>query len=131
MKAESKITTFTKALADLYSLPPVAPKLLEELLKSVDRDGDIHLSKWRKESIAKSLDSSLSTVNNALQVFKKHKIILPIAVSVFELNPEIFGDGFNNLYSGSWKSVKSISIDVRIERLGIKPKANLVLVGAV
>ena len=131
MKTYNKILIFTKALADLYSLPPIAPKLLEELLKSVDRDGDIHLSKWRKEYIAQNIDSTLSTVNNALQVFKSHKIIVPKAVSVFELNPEIFGAVFNNLYDGSWRSVKSINIDVSIGRAGFKPKANVVVAGAV
>lgn len=103
--SEIKLNNYLEMISRIYKLPTYSPALLRELLKYVDADGIITLSKWRKQNIAKEVGINVYTVNNALQVYKRTGIVNWEAVSVFTLNSNLFGKEFHGSYDGEFKKL--------------------------
>lgn len=120
---EIKLNNYLEMVSRIYKLPTYSPALLRELLKYVDADGIITLSKLRKQNIAKEVGINVYTINNALQVYKRTGIVNWEAVSVFTLNGNIFGKEFHGAYDGEFKKLNlRLVIEFPDSVLGVQSK---------
>jgi hypothetical protein len=80
----------------IYELPNNS--ILYEIMKRMDYDGLINLSKYAKDMICEKLDLKPQTFANYLQILKKKDIIKAVGTGTFMPNPNLFG-------KGSWKDI--------------------------
>lgn len=110
--SEAKLMNYLEIISRIYKLPSYSPALIRELLKVVDSNGIITLTKWRKQAIADSVGINVYTINNALQVYKRTGVVNWEAVSVFTLNQNLFGKEFHGLHD---EKIKNINLRICIE----------------
>lgn len=80
----------------IYELPNNS--ILYEVMKRMDYDGLINLSKYAKDMICEKLNLKPQTFANYLQKLKEKDIIQAVGRGTFMPNPNLFG-------KGSWKDV--------------------------
>ena len=80
----------------IYDLPNNS--ILYEIMKRMDYDGLINISKYGKDTICEKLDIKPQTFANYLQKLKDKNIVLPVGRGTFMPNPNLFG-------KGSWKDI--------------------------
>ena len=80
----------------IYELPNNS--ILYEIMKRMDYDGLINLSKYAKDMICEKLNLKPQTFANYLQKLKEKDIIQAVGRGTFMPNPNLFG-------KGSWKDV--------------------------
>jgi hypothetical protein len=71
---------------------------LFSLLKRVQFNGEVFLTKEEKDDIAQELKLSLSLISKAIGILTDNKVIFRASRAKYVLNPEIFG-------IGSWEEV--------------------------
>ena len=105
----SYIKLYLQDIAYLHNLPSNTPQIVFELLQFVDYNQEIILTKRRKEQIAKTLDKSLSHINNSITTLIKSEVLIKIDRQTYQLNTYLFG-------KGSWKDIlkhrKSLKLEV-------------------
>ena len=105
----SYIKLYLEDIAYLYNLPSNTPQIVFELLQFVDYNQEIILTKRRKEQIAKTLDKSLSHINNSITTLTKSEVLIKIDRQTYQLNTYLFG-------KGSWKDIlkhrKSLQLEI-------------------
>jgi len=103
------IKLYLQDIAYLHNLPSNTPQIVFELLQFVDYNQEIILTKRRKEQIAKTLDKSLSHINNSITTLIKSEVLIKIDRQTYQLNTYLFG-------KGSWKDIlkhrKSLHLEV-------------------
>ena len=109
-EAEPKyIKMYLEDISYLNNLPKGSGSLIYELLKLVNYDQEIILTKYLKEKIAKNLDCKLKTINNKLCDLVKTEVLILIARGVYSINTNLFG-------KGSWKDIikhrKSLKLEI-------------------
>lgn len=94
----------------LYDLPNHS--LLYEVMKRMDYDGLINLSKYAKDMICSKLDVKPQTLANYLQKLKEKDIIQAVGRGTFMPNPELFGKGTWKEVYNRRKAYESIKLNV-------------------
>jgi len=98
-REDEYIKIYIKTVGVIHNLPNSADKILFEILKYVNYDNRIIITKPVKENIAKRLNISLSRVNNYLSSLNKKNILIREDRGMYILNPYIFGKGnWYNIY---------------------------------
>lgn len=116
MPAEPEyIKLYLEDLNKIYNLPNNS--ILYEIMKKMDYDGQITLSKFTKDQICQKLGLKLQTLSNYLQELKKKDIIQPLGKGTFMPNPDLFG-------KGTWKEIYNRKKKYAEIKLEIKYKAD-------
>jgi hypothetical protein len=92
------IKLYLDDLNRIYELPNNS--ILYEVMKRMDYDGLINLSKYAKDMICEKLGLKPQTFANYLQKLKEKDIIHPVGRGTFMPNPNLFG-------KGTWKEIYS------------------------
>lgn len=90
------IKLYLDDLNKIYELPNSS--ILYEIMKRMDYDGLINLSKYAKDTICEKLGLKPQTFANYLQKLKEKDIITTVGRGTFMPNPNLFG-------KGSWKDI--------------------------
>lgn len=102
----------------IYELPN--DSILYEVMKRMDYDGLINLSKYAKDLICKKLDLKPQTLANYLQILKKKDIITAVGTGTFMPNPNLFGKGsWKDIYNRR-KTYESIKLQITYKSDGSK-----------
>jgi hypothetical protein len=88
----------------LNDLPKTSSKLLNELLKYSNYENLILLPAGIKKEIAKKLDTTVATLDNALSKLTKKEVLKREGTGMYRLNPFLFG-------KGSWANVSEIRVN--------------------
>lgn len=91
---------------------PILNELLKLMPYASSEVNYFALNKSIKERIAKQVDLSLQTVNNAITEFTKAKILLRLNRGLYQMNPLFFG-------KGDWKDIKKIRGNIEWSKHGI------------
>lgn len=92
------IKLYLDDLNRIYELPNNS--ILYEVMKQMNYDGLINLSKYAKDMICERLGLKPQTFANYLQKLKEKDIIQPVGRGTFMPNPNLFG-------KGTWKEIYS------------------------
>jgi len=95
------IKLYLQDICKLNDIPKTGSKLLNELLKYTSYDNKILLPSAIKKEIAKKLDTTVGTLDNALSKLTKKEILRREGTGVYILNPFFFG-------KGKWTDIKKI-----------------------
>jgi len=95
------IKLYLQDICKLNDIPKTGSKLLNELLKYTSYNNKILLPSAIKKEIAKKLDTTVGTLDNALSKLTKKEILRREGTGVYILNPFFFG-------KGKWKDIKKI-----------------------
>lgn len=99
MPAEPEyIKLYLDDINKIFDLPNHS--ILYEIMKKMDYDGLITLSKFTKDQICQKLGLKPQTLSNYLQDLKKKDILQPVGRGTFMPNPNLFG-------KGTWKEIYS------------------------
>lgn len=102
----------------IYELPNNS--ILYEVMKRMDYDGLINLSKYAKDMICERLDLKPQTFANYLQKLKEKDIIRAVGRGTFMPNPNLFGKGtWKEIYNRR-KTYESISLNITYKADGSK-----------
>ncbi|MFD3729830.1 MULTISPECIES: hypothetical protein [Bacteria] len=102
----------------LYDLPNNS--ILYELMKRMDYDGLINISKYGKDMICEKLNLKPQTFANYLGKLKDKDIILPVGRGTFMPNPNLFGKGtWKDIYNRR-KTYESIKMNIIYKADGSK-----------
>jgi len=95
------IRLYLQDICKLNDIPKTGSKLLNELLKYTSYDNKILLPSAIKKEIAKKLDTTVGTLDNALSKLTKKEILRREGTGVYILNPFFFR-------KGKWTDIKKI-----------------------
>jgi len=106
-REDEYIKVYIKTIGILHNIPNSADKILFEILKYVNYDNRIIITKPVKETIANRLNISLSRVNNYLTTLTKRNILIREDRGMYILNPYIFG-------KGNWYDIYKLREDLHL-----------------
>ena len=95
----------------LNGLPGAANPVLNELLKLMDYKNRIILNASIKREIAKDLDISVKTIDNALGLLLKQNVLIRKDIGLFLGNPHLFG-------KGEWKNIRELRLTIHYTEKG-------------
>ena len=95
----------------LTGLPGAASSILHELLKLMDYKNRIVLNASVKREIAKELNISTKTIDNALGSLLKQNVLIRKDIGLFLGNPQLFG-------KGEWKNIRELRLTVQYTERG-------------
>jgi hypothetical protein len=98
------IKLYLQDICKLNDLPKTSSKLLNELLKYSNYENLILLPAGIKKEIAKKLDTTVATLDNALSKLTKKEVLKREGTGMYRLNPFLFG-------KGSWANVSEIRVN--------------------
>ncbi len=85
--------------------------ILHELLKLMDYKNRIVLNASVKREIAKELDISVKTIDNALGSLLKQNVLIRKDIGLFLGNPQLFG-------KGEWKNIRELRLTIHYTEKG-------------
>lgn len=92
-KEPNYIKLYLDDIEKLFELPSNSSKLLLELLKKINYDGQIVLNATIKKAICEKLNYVIGTVDNYISDLCKKEIFKRVGTGVYIANPHIFGKG--------------------------------------
>ena len=95
----------------LKDLPKGLNTVLYALLKRMSYGNQLVLNAALKRQIAKEIELSVSSINNAITKFVKGELLERIDTGLYRVNPHIFG-------KGEWKDIAKIRLEVRFDSEG-------------
>lgn len=90
----------------LKDLPKGLNTILYALLKRMSYGNQLVLNAALKRQIAKEIELSVSSINNAITKFVKGELLERIDTGLYRVNPHIFG-------KGEWKDIAKIRMEVK------------------
>lgn len=95
----------------LKDLPKGLNTILYALLKRMSYGNQLVLNAALKRQIAKEIELSVSSINNAITKFVKGELLERIDTGLYRVNPHIFG-------KGEWKDIAKIRLEVFFDSEG-------------
>lgn len=95
----------------LSGLPGATNPILHELLKLMDYKNRIVLNASVKREIAKELNISVKTIDNALGALLKQNVLIRKDIGLFLGNPQLFG-------KGEWKNIRELRLTIHYTQKG-------------
>lgn len=95
----------------LKDLPKGLNTVLYALLKRMSYGNQLVLNAALKRQIAKEIELSVSSINNAITKFVKGELLDRIDTGLYRVNPHIFG-------KGEWKDIAKIRLEVSFDSEG-------------
>lgn len=89
----SYIKLYLADISYLNNLPAGTDKILYELLKYLNYENEIVLTKVIKERIANKLELSLGHINNKVQQLSKLEVLIRVGQGVYSINTFILAKG--------------------------------------
>lgn len=105
------IKVYLNDLLYISDLPKGLNSVLYALLKRMSYGNQIVINASLKRQIGKEINRSVSTINNAITMFVKGKLLFRIDTGLYEVNSHIFG-------KGEWKDIAKIRMNVTFEPEG-------------
>jgi Firmicute plasmid replication protein (RepL) len=93
------VKMYLQDIAKLYELPQNCSPLLYALVKLMDYDGMITVTKPKRKKIADELGISEKSIKNRLVHLQQQGILKRIDYCEYEMNPELFA-------KGDWHSIR-------------------------
>jgi len=107
------IKLYIEDIIRLKKLDNSANKVLFELLSQMGYSGVIPVYKPIKQLIAKKLNLSFYTVDNAIKKLKKSGLLIPIVRGMYLADPNLFG-------RGNWRDIKQLRLVIEYQADGTK-----------
>lgn len=107
------VKIYLEDIGRLNGLDPSEQKLINELVFNMGYNNVVPSYKPVKETIAKNIGVSLSTVNRCIQTLYKKGVLIRKARGFYIMDPNLFG-------RGSWKDIKKIRMTIDYDVDGTK-----------
>jgi len=107
------VKVYLEDIGRLNGLDPSEQKLINELVFNMGYNNVVPSYKPVKETIAKNIGVSLSTVNRCIQSLYKKGVLIRQARGFYIMDPNMFG-------RGSWKDIKKIRMTIDYNSDGTK-----------
>jgi predicted transcriptional regulator len=107
-KEDEYIKIYIKTIGVLHNIPASADKILLEIIRYVNYDNRIIITKPVKEKIAERLGLSYSRVHNYISTLSKKNILIREDRGMYILNPYIFG-------KGNWHDIYNLRKELRLD----------------
>lgn len=95
----------------LKDLPKGLNGILYAFLKRMSYGNQIVVNAALKRQIAKELELSLSSINNAISKFVKGELLYREDTGIYKVNPHLFG-------KGDWKDIAKIRLEITFDGQG-------------
>lgn len=105
------IKVYLDTILYLNDLPKGLNGILYAFLKRMSYGNQLVVNAALKRQIAKELDLSLSSINNAISKFVKGSLLLREDTGLYKVNPHLFG-------KGEWKDIAKIRLEVTFDAQG-------------
>lgn len=105
------IKLYLDTILYLKDLPKGLNGTLNAFLKRMSYGNQLVINAALKRQIAKELDLSLSSINNAISKFVKGDLLIREDTGLYLVNPHLFG-------KGDWKDIAKIRLEVTFDAEG-------------
>lgn len=105
------IKVYLDTILYLKDLPKGLNGILYAFLKRMAYGNQLVVNAALKRQIAKELDLSLSSINNAISKFVKGELLIREDTGLYLVNPHLFG-------KGEWKDIAKIRLEVTFDSEG-------------
>lgn len=110
-KEPNYIKLYLDTVLYLKDLPKGLNTVLYALLKRMSYGNQLVLNAALKRQIAREIELSVSSINNAITKFVKGELLERIDTGLYRVNPHIFG-------KGEWKDIARIRLEVSFDSEG-------------
>ena len=110
-KEPNYIKLYLDTVLYLKDLPKGLNTVLYALLKRMSYGNQLVLNAALKRQIAREIELSVSSINNAITKFVKGEMLERIDTGLYRVNPHIFG-------KGEWKDIARIRLEVSFDSEG-------------
>lgn len=105
------IKVYLDTILYLKDLPKGLNSILYAFLKRMSYGNQLVVNAALKRQIAKELELSLSSINNAISKFVKGELLIREDTGLYKVNPHLFG-------KGDWKDIAKIRLEVVFDSKG-------------
>ncbi|ENL4423922.1 MULTISPECIES: replication/maintenance protein RepL [Bacillus cereus group] len=105
------IKVYLDTILYLKDLPKGLNSILYAFLKRMSYGNQLVVNAALKRQIAKELELSLSSINNAISKFVKGELLIREDTGLYKVNPHLFG-------KGDWKDIAKIRLEVVFDSEG-------------
>lgn len=105
------IKVYLDTILYLKDLPKGLNSILYAFLKRMSYGNQLVVNAALKRQIAKELELSLSSINNAISKFVKGELLIREDTGLYKINPHLFG-------KGDWKDIAKIRLEVVFDSKG-------------
>lgn len=105
------IKVYLNTILYLKDLPKGLNSILYAFLKRMSYGNQLVINAALKRQIAKELELSLSSINNAISKFVKGELLIREDTGLYKVNPHLFG-------KGDWKDIAKIRLEVTFDTEG-------------
>lgn len=105
------IKVYLDTILYLKDLPKGLNSILYAFLKRMSYGNQLVINAALKRQIAKELELSLSSINNAISKFVKGELLIREDTGLYKVNPHLFG-------KGDWKDIAKIRLEVTFDMQG-------------
>lgn len=105
------IKVYLDTILYLKDLPKGLNSILYAFLKRMSYGNQLVINAALKRQIAKELELSLSSINNAISKFVKGELLIREDTGLYKVNPHLFG-------KGDWKDIAKIRLEVTFDTQG-------------
>ena len=105
------VKLYLQDIAKLNGLSNADSSFMNSILKRMDYDNEILLVSHTKKKISAEINVKIKTIDKAISVLVKKKILFRIDRGVYRFNPYLFG-------RGKWKDIKAIRLEVTYSSKG-------------
>lgn len=105
------IKVYLDTILYLKDLPKGLNGILQAFLKRMSYGNQLVINAALKRQIAKELDLSLSSINNAITKFVKGDLLIREDTGLYLVNPHLFG-------KGDWKDIAKIRLEITFDANG-------------